>query len=126
MQRRAAIEKPRPRSQAGFFAASNCYSKIGLRCLPLFVLHRGVTTYPKPVAAPAAAIVPWMGGLLCWLAEPQLAWLAQPAFATLRRGSLHSLRERRLVGGRGIEPLTPSMSRRCSSAELTARSRRWM
>jgi hypothetical protein len=26
-----------------------------------------------------------------------------------------------LVGGRGIEPLTPSMSRKCSSAELTAR-----
>ena len=31
-----------------------------------------------------------------------------------------SLRERKLVGGRGIEPLTPSMSRKCSSAELTA------
>ena len=28
----------------------------------------------------------------------------------------------RMVGGRGIEPLTPSMSRKCSSAELTARS----
>jgi hypothetical protein len=27
-----------------------------------------------------------------------------------------------VVGGRGIEPLTPSMSRKCSSAELTARS----
>jgi hypothetical protein len=39
--------------------------------------------------------------------------LARPAFAALRRGSLHSLRERRLVGGRGIEPLTPSMSRKC-------------
>jgi integrase len=26
-----------------------------------------------------------------------------------------------VVGGRGIEPLTPSMSRKCSSAELTAR-----
>jgi hypothetical protein len=25
-----------------------------------------------------------------------------------------------MVGGRGIEPLTPSMSRKCSSAELTA------
>ena len=33
-----------------------------------------------------------------------------------------SLRERRLVGGTGIEPVTPSMSRKCSSAELTARS----
>jgi hypothetical protein len=30
---------------------------------------------------------------------------------------------RKLVGGRGIEPLTPSMSRKCSSAELTARLR---
>src|SRR6516165_3223986 len=29
----------------------------------------------------------------------------------LRRASLHSLREPRLVGGSGIEPLTPSMSR---------------
>ena len=27
-----------------------------------------------------------------------------------------------LVGGSGIEPLTPSMSRKCSSAELTALS----
>ena len=33
-----------------------------------------------------------------------------------------SLRERRLVGGAGIEPATPSMSRKCSPAELTARS----
>src|SRR6516165_12634635 len=30
----------------------------------------------------------------------------------LRRVSLHSLREPRLVGGSGIEPLTPSMSRK--------------
>ena len=44
-----------------------------------------------------------------------------PPSLKLRRVSLHSLRERRLVGGRGIEPLTPSMSRKCSSAELTAR-----
>ena len=28
-----------------------------------------------------------------------------------------------MVGGRGIEPLTPSMSRKCSPAELTARRR---
>jgi len=32
--------------------------------LPLFVLHRGFTTYPKPVAAPAAEIFPWMVTLL--------------------------------------------------------------
>lgn len=30
-----------------------------------------------------------------------------------------------LVGGTGIEPVTPSMSRKCSSAELTARSSVW-
>ncbi len=28
-----------------------------------------------------------------------------------------------LVGGTGIEPVTPSMSRKCSTAELTARLR---
>src|ERR1700685_2949670 len=50
MQRRAAIAKPRPRSQAGLFAASNCHSKIGLRSLPLFALYRGFATYPKSVA----------------------------------------------------------------------------
>src|SRR5580693_8173466 len=44
------------------------------------------------------------------------------ARAQLSRPAIASLRERRLVGGAGIEPATPSMSRRCSSAELTARS----
>jgi hypothetical protein len=28
-----------------------------------------------------------------------------------------------MVGARGIEPLTPSMSRKCSTAELSARMR---
>ena len=32
--------------------------------MPLFVLHRGFATYPKPVAAPAAEIVLWMVTLL--------------------------------------------------------------
>jgi hypothetical protein len=31
-----------------------------------------------------------------------------------------------VVGGRGIEPLTPSMSRKCSPAELTALPERRM
>jgi hypothetical protein len=43
---------------------------MGLRSSPLFVLHRGFTTYPNPVAAPAAEIFLWMGGLLAWLAKP--------------------------------------------------------
>ena len=49
---------------------------------------------------------------------------AEPAFAKwLRRGILGSLRERRMVGATGIEPVTPSMSTRCSPAELRALDR---
>ena len=50
-----------------------------------------------------------------------------PAFArALRRGSFHALRERKLVGGARIELATPSMSRKCSPTELTARPDRAM
>jgi hypothetical protein len=35
-----------------------------LAVLATFVLQRGFTTYPKPVAAPAAGILPWMVALL--------------------------------------------------------------
>ena len=57
---------------------------MGLRSLPLFVLHRGFNTYPKPVAAPAAEIFLWMVKLplrypMKWglMREPLLsAWFA--------------------------------------------------
>jgi hypothetical protein len=38
-----------------------------------------------------------------WLAKPKLAATSPPSRDALRRGSLHSLRERRLVGGERIE-----------------------
>src|ERR1700734_4273415 len=87
MQRRAAIEKPRPRSQAGFFAASNCHSKIGLRCLPLFVLHRGVITYPKPVAAPGRRDCPVDGRfiMLAFRAAARVASTARLRYASARQ-----------------------------------------
>src|ERR1700680_1724149 len=89
MQRRAAIKKPRPRSQAGFFAASNCHSKIGLRSLPLFVPHRRFTTYRK-ARCPAARRDSPVDGRFIKLARQAVAraQLSRPAFAALRRGSL--------------------------------------
>ena len=74
----------------------------------------------------------WAVGLTPCFSLVRPSWLACRAVARAASARLRpagfgaaafaSLRERRLVGGTGIEPVTPSMSRKCSSAELTARS----
>jgi hypothetical protein len=81
-------------------------SGIGLGCARAFA-GAGANIVLNGIRAPASAPAATLHGVVFDILVESANRVGQPAFAErLRRGSLHSLRERRLVGPAGLEPAT--------------------